>query len=80
MARITPHLSADILAVVRKRAGRKNRIPSERVRAHIHETDATEWPESLVELLNHGSADLVEPYNPLLEDAGAFVALEGFRV
>ena len=80
MARVTPHLSADILAVARKRAGPENRSRPTRVRARIRETDATEWPEGLVELLQHGSANLVEPDDPLPEDTGALLASEGFRV
>lgn len=72
MAQVTVYLPADVLEVARKCAGRENRSLSAWVSALIREAAATEWPASLVELLHHGSGDLVEPDDPPPEDVDAF--------
>ena len=72
MAQVTVYLPADVLEVARKCAGRENRSLSAWVSALIREATATEWPASLVELLHHGSGDLVEPDDPPPEDVDAF--------
>ena len=72
MAQVTVYLPADVLEVARKCAGRENRSLSAWVSALIREATATEWPAGLVELLHHGSGDLVEPDDPPPEDVDTF--------
>ena len=61
MAQVTVYLPDDVLAAARKCAENERRSLSAWVSARIREATATEWPESLVDLLHQGSGDLVEP-------------------
>ena len=72
MAQVTVYLPVDVLEAARKCADRENRSLSAWVSALIREATATEWPGSLVDLLHHGSGDLVEPDDPPPEDVDAF--------
>ena len=61
------------LAVVRgrrhrKQASERNRSLSAWIGGLVREATATEWPRSLVDLLRHGNANLVEPDDPPPED------------
>lgn len=71
MAQVTIYLPADVLEAARKCAGHENRSLSAWVSALIREATATEWPEGLVNMLHHGSGDLVEPDDPPPEDMDA---------
>ena len=72
MAQVTVYLPADVLEAARKCAGQENRSLSAWVSALIRDAAATEWPESLVNLLHHGGGDLVEPDDPPPGDMDAF--------
>ena len=72
MAQVTVYLPADLLEAARKSAEQESRSLSAWVSALIREAMATEWPGSLVDLLHHGGADLVEPDDPPPEDVDAF--------
>ena len=43
------------------------------VGARIRESTLTEWPESLVDLLRHGTGDIVEPDDPPPRDRNLFL-------
>ena len=64
MAQVTVHLPDDVLAAARKCADEERRSLSAWVGALIREATATEWPESLIALLRHGSGDVAEPDDP----------------
>ena len=72
MAQVTIYLPAGMLETARRRAGEENQSLSAWVSTLIREATATEWPASLVELLNHGAGDIVEPDDPPPEDVDAF--------
>ena len=72
MAQVTIYLPADVLEAARKCADQESRSLSAWVSTLIREATATEWPESLVNLLHHGSGDLVEPADPPPKDVDAF--------
>lgn len=61
MAQVIVYLPADVLEAARKCAYQENRSLSAWVSTLIREATATEWPDSLVNLLHHGGGDLVEP-------------------
>ena len=71
MVQVTIYLPADVLEAARKRAGQEHRSLSAWVSTLIREATATEWPEGLVNLIHHGSGDLVEPDDPPPEDVDA---------
>lgn len=71
MAQVTVYLPADVLDAARRCADQENRSLSAWVSELIHEATAAEWPNSLVDLLHHGEADLVEPDDPPPEDVDA---------
>ena len=71
MAQVTIYLPTDVLEAARKCAGQERRSLSAWVSTLIRESTATEWPESLVNLLHHGSGDLVEPDDPPPKDVDA---------
>ena len=71
MAQVTIYLPADVLKAARTCAGQENKSLSAWVSTLIREATATEWPEGLVNLLHHGSGDLVEPDDPPPEDVDA---------
>ena len=71
MAQVTIYLPADVLEAARRCAGEENRSLSAWVSTLIRGATATEWPESLVNLLHHGSGDLVEPEDPPPQDVDA---------
>ena len=64
MAQVTVHLPDDVLAAARKCAGEERRSLSAWAGALIQEATATEWPESLIALLHHGSGEVAEPDDP----------------
>ncbi len=64
MAQVTVHLPDDVLAAARKCADEERRSLSAWAGALIQEATATEWPESLIVLLHHGSGDVAEPDDP----------------
>lgn len=72
MAQVTVYLPSDVLEAARKCANQENRSLSAWVSALIRDAAATEWPESLVNLLHHGDGDLVEPVDPPPKDVDAF--------
>ena len=61
MAQVTVYLPDSVLAAARKCADEERRSLSAWVSGLIREAAATEWPESLVNLLHHGRGDIVEP-------------------
>ena len=73
MARITVHVPEDVLAVARNRAKHERKSLSAWVSARIREATSTEWPESLVDLLRHGTGDIVEPDDPPPRDLNHFL-------
>ena len=72
MEQVTVYLPAGVLAAARKCASEENRSLSAWVGTLIREAAATEWPGSLVDLLHHGSGDIVEPDDPPPEDVDTF--------
>ena len=72
MARVTVYLPEDVLAIARKCAKHDRTSLSAWVSARIRESTLTEWPESLVKLLHHGTGDLVEPDDPPPGDRNLF--------
>ena len=72
MAQVTVYLPAGILAAARKCASEENRSLSAWVGTLIREATVAEWPGSLVDLLHHGSGDIVEPDDPPPEDVDTF--------
>ena len=72
MAQVTIDLPADVLEAAHKCADQGNMSVSAWVSMLICETTATEWPEDLVDLLHHGSGDLVEPCDPPPKKVEAF--------
>ena len=72
MARVTVYLPADVFESARKCADEENNSLSAWVSGIIREATSTEWPGSLVDLLHHGSGDLVEPDDHPPEDVDAF--------
>ena len=69
---MTVYLPADVLEAARKCADQESRSLSAWVSTLIRDATATEWPESLITLLNHGDGDLVEPADPPPKDVDAF--------
>ncbi|MDE0124697.1 MAG: hypothetical protein OXN97_08995 [Bryobacterales bacterium] len=61
MARVTVYLPDEVLAVARKCAENEHCSMSAWVGGRIREATLTEWPEGLVDLLRHGTGDIVEP-------------------
>ena len=72
MAQVTVYLPADVLEAARRRAQEHHRSLSAWVSELIRRESVTEWPDSLKDLLHHGSADLVEPDDSPPEDVEAF--------
>ncbi|MCY4453664.1 MAG: hypothetical protein OXC01_17110 [Immundisolibacterales bacterium] len=72
MAQVTIYLSDSVLAAARKCAQEERRSLSAWVSALIRDATATEWPESLVELLHHGGGDIAEPDDPPPGDLDLF--------
>ena len=72
MPQVTVYLPADVLDAARKHAGLASSSLSSWVGGLIRDATATEWPGSLVDLLQHGSGDLVEPDDPPPEDVNLF--------
>ena len=72
MAQVTVYLPEDVLAIARKCAKQEQRSLSAWVSARIRESISTEWPESLIELLHHGTGDIVVPDDPPPEDRKIF--------
>ena len=61
MPAVTIYLPPDLIDAARKQASEHNHSLSAWIGGLVREATATEWPRSLVDLLRHGSADLVEP-------------------
>ena len=72
MAQVTVYLPDDVLAAARKCAENERRSLSAWVGARIREATASEWPETLVDLLHHGAGDIEEPDDPPPEDLDLF--------
>ena len=68
MPPVTIYLPPDLIDAARKQASAGNRSLSAWIGGLVREATATEWPRSLVKLLRHGSADLIEPDDPPPED------------
>ena len=64
MAQVTVYLPQDVLDTARKLANEQNRSLSAWLGGLVRRETVSEWPESLVDLLHHGSADLIEPEDP----------------
>ena len=73
MAQVTVYLPEDVLAAARKCAKHERRSLSAWVSSRICESTLTEWPESLVDLLRHGTGDIVEPDDPPPGDLDLFL-------
>lgn len=61
MAQVIFDLPDEVLAVARKCAETEHSSLSAWVGGRIREAILTEWPENLVDLLRHGTGDIVEP-------------------
>ena len=72
MAQVTIYLPDDVLVAARRCAREERTSVSAWVGARIREAVATEWPESLVHLLHHGTGDIVEPDDPPPGDLDIF--------
>ncbi len=72
MAQVTVYLPDDVLADARNRAEKEHKSLSAWVTARIREAVVTEWPESLVSLLGHGTGDIDEPEDPAPVDRSYF--------
>ena len=72
MAQVTVYLPQDVLDTARKLANEQNRSLSAWLSGLVRRETISEWPESLVDLLHHGSADLLEPEDPPPEDIEAY--------
>jgi hypothetical protein len=68
MPAVTIYLPPDLIDAARKQASERNRSLSAWIGGLVREATATEWPRELLDLLRHGSADLVEPDDPPPED------------
>lgn len=64
MAQVIVYLPEDVLAVARKCAKHERKSLSAWVSARIREATLAEWSEGLVDLLRHGTGDIVEPDDP----------------
>lgn len=73
MAQLTIYLPEDLIREARERARSEDRSVSAWVAELVRrETTNKQWPKSLVDLLERGGADLVEPDDPPPEDTEAF--------
>ena len=72
MAQVTVYLPEEVLAAARERAGKEKTTLSAWVGGLIREATTSEWPESLVSVLRHGSGDIVEPDDPPPGDLDLF--------
>lgn len=72
MAQVTVYLPDDVLAVARNRAENERKSLSAWVSARIREATLTEWPEAFVDLLRHGTGEIVEPDDPPPGDLNLF--------
>lgn len=72
MAQMTVYVPDDVLAAARRRAKEHDRSLSAWVSGLIRQETTADWPKSLVDLLHHGSSDLVEPDDQPPEDVEPF--------
>ena len=72
MAQVTVYLPQDVLDTARKLASEQDSSLSAWLSSLVRRESISEWPEGLVDLLLHGSADLVEPEDPPPEESGTF--------
>ena len=72
MAQVTVYLPQDVLDTARKLASEQNSSLSAWLSGLVRRESVSEWPNSLVDLLQHGSADLVEPEDPPPEHVETF--------
>lgn len=72
MAQVTVYLPDDVLSAARNRAENERMSLSAWVSARIREATRTEWPESLVDLLRHGTGEIAEPDDPPPGDLNFF--------
>jgi len=69
MAQVTIYLRDAIAAAAKQRAKRSGKSMSAWITDVLErELGAKKWPPALIELLTHGSGDLVEPEDPPPED------------
>jgi len=68
MPAVTIYLPPDLIDAARKQASVGKLSLSAWIGGLVRDATATEWPRSLVDLLRHGNADLVEPDDPPPED------------
>ena len=68
MAQITIYLTEDIAKTARKRAKEENESLSAWIADLVRRETTTEWPRSLLDVLEHGAGDIAEPYDPPPED------------
>lgn len=72
MAQVTIYLPEDLARQVRKRAEEARKSVSAYIcELLLRETSSGRWPEDLVDLLQRGGADLVEPEDPPPEELGS---------
>lgn len=72
MAQVTVYLPQDVLDAARKLAKEQNSSLSAWLSGLVRRESVSEWPKNLVDLLHHGSADLIEPEDPPPEDVETF--------
>jgi hypothetical protein len=72
MAQVTVYVPDDVLDAARRHAKGQGRSLSAWVSGLIRQETATEWPKGLVDLLRHGSGDLVEPDDQPPEEVEPF--------
>ena len=72
MAQVTVYLPQDVLDTARKLAKEQNSSLSAWLGGLVRRESVSEWPKSLVDLLRHGSADLIEPEDLPPEDVETF--------
>ena len=72
MAQVTVYLPQDVLDAARKLAKEQNSSLSAWLSGLVRRESVSEWPKSLVDLLHHGSASLIEPEDPPPEDVETF--------
>jgi len=69
MAQVTIYLPDAVASAAKQRAKRSGKSVSAWITDLLErELGAKKWPAALIELLTHGSGDLVEPEDPPPED------------
>lgn len=73
MSQVTIYLPEDVAVAARRKAKQKGCSLSAYLAEILARDTATEaWPESFVNLIKQGTADLIEPDDPPLEEVEPF--------